>query len=713
MADDGISLRDAIGLDRNGRLDLATAAEFRLGALRVRPAYREIRRGEDVEILEPRVMQVLVALQRRAGAVVSREELLRDCWGDLAVSDDSLHRCIGRLRKLADADDGASFRIDTVARVGYRLVAGDAQEDAPAAVAEPAAQPTPAAPARHDRRRPLAMGLAGALLLLLAAAAGWRLTRPETWAVSSVENLLDTSASERHPSLASSGALLAYASGPAFGPSDIHLRNLSDASDAALVAGPEDDRNPTLSPAGDRLAFVRARSGAPCEILIKPLPDGVPRPLARCRGDAWANLAWSPDGRSMLFTDQPGPNQPRAIYAVAADGGAPRRISDPGAGVLGDSLPAVSPDGARLAFVRWRTTGASDVFVQDLRSGRLRQLTHDQVEVLGLAWSDTGRSLFFTSNRSGDYAVWSIPPRGGTPRRLSAGLREVRRLSFAKGGMLVAEIAELRGNLALAGRAGPTLTDEAGVQWGGDVSPAGDLAYVEDSRAGRAVWIQPKAGPRRRVSFMRATHMDDVRWSPDGARLAFIAVSAGRWAIYEVDARGGALRTVLSGDDQMGSLSWSPDGGHLLFGMKRGGTWRIWRTPRSGGAAPEPVTGPGWRAARLTTAGLLAVKADVPEVWRLSAGAPPKRIVTGLGAAPNGWTVAGDRQYWLSSGGAGTPARVMSAGLDGSGLRTEGEAPDAPRFTGLTVDPASGDIIYTRIERADTDLALLRVSRGD
>lgn len=64
-------------------------------------------------------MQVLVALARRRGDVVSRNELIESCWGGCAVSDDAIHRCIARIRRLSEAHGG--FRIETVPRVGYQL----------------------------------------------------------------------------------------------------------------------------------------------------------------------------------------------------------------------------------------------------------------------------------------------------------------------------------------------------------------------------------------------------------------------------------------------------------------------------------------------------------------------------------------------------------------------------------------------------------------
>ena len=113
--------RDADGLPMTLReITLADAGPFSVGGLSVMPSLRMVRdaRGGETTI-EPRVMQCLVALVQRNGSVVSRDELLRTCWGGATVSDDAVNRCISRLRALGTAT--GAFAIDTIARVGFRL----------------------------------------------------------------------------------------------------------------------------------------------------------------------------------------------------------------------------------------------------------------------------------------------------------------------------------------------------------------------------------------------------------------------------------------------------------------------------------------------------------------------------------------------------------------------------------------------------------------
>ena len=104
------------------RIDLASEPPLSIGALRIEPRLRRIAHpdGRD-EIVEPRVMQVLVALAKAKGGVVSRDELLQSCWNGAVVGEDAIERVIGRIRRLTERFDG--LRLETVTKVGYRLLA--------------------------------------------------------------------------------------------------------------------------------------------------------------------------------------------------------------------------------------------------------------------------------------------------------------------------------------------------------------------------------------------------------------------------------------------------------------------------------------------------------------------------------------------------------------------------------------------------------------
>ena len=101
----------------------ATAAGGRpieVGELRVDPRRREAYVGERRLDLRPREFDLLVALARDPGVVLSRDALLENVWGtDFPGETRTVDVHVAELRKKLGQDGPA---IETVRGIGYRLV---------------------------------------------------------------------------------------------------------------------------------------------------------------------------------------------------------------------------------------------------------------------------------------------------------------------------------------------------------------------------------------------------------------------------------------------------------------------------------------------------------------------------------------------------------------------------------------------------------------
>ncbi len=97
---------------------LALEKPFRVAGTLVRPASLELEYRSETISIEPRVMQVLVALSRAGGEPMGRRRLIDCCWGGRLVTSGALNRSIAQLRK---ALRDPAIEISTIPRVGYRL----------------------------------------------------------------------------------------------------------------------------------------------------------------------------------------------------------------------------------------------------------------------------------------------------------------------------------------------------------------------------------------------------------------------------------------------------------------------------------------------------------------------------------------------------------------------------------------------------------------
>ena len=126
--------------------------DFRLGKVLVNPRAATLRIGEDERRVDYKAMQVLLCLASRPGEKVPKREILDTVWAGKAVCDEVLTVAVSTLRRALDDDPKEPSFIQTIPRVGYRLVAPITRADPPA------------------RPRPWAAPFAAALLALAGLA---------------------------------------------------------------------------------------------------------------------------------------------------------------------------------------------------------------------------------------------------------------------------------------------------------------------------------------------------------------------------------------------------------------------------------------------------------------------------------------------------------------------------------------------------------------
>jgi TolB-like protein/DNA-binding winged helix-turn-helix (wHTH) protein len=104
-------------------MERTTTTTLRIGAWRVNPTAGEISRNGETARVEVRTMRLLLCLAEHAGDVVSIDDLLNHVWPDVTVAPDSVYQAVASLRRLLGDDPKQPTYIETVPRLGYRMVA--------------------------------------------------------------------------------------------------------------------------------------------------------------------------------------------------------------------------------------------------------------------------------------------------------------------------------------------------------------------------------------------------------------------------------------------------------------------------------------------------------------------------------------------------------------------------------------------------------------
>jgi Tol biopolymer transport system component/DNA-binding winged helix-turn-helix (wHTH) protein len=571
-------------------------------------AARQVRRDDEVLLLEPKSFRLLQFLIENRDRVLGKEEIFREVWNESSVTDNALTRAIAQIRKALEDDPRQPRFIETLPTVGYRFIGKLITEEPP-----PSAKPM----LRKSRRIPVWAAIALTVLAVTGLAA-WRFwPKPSKPAVSPPVPLTTYRGNEDAPSFSPDGNQVAFQwDSEKQDNLDIYVKTLGpDATPLRLTNNPLPDRLPSWSPDGRTIAFLRVPAPGQSELILIPALGGPERKLARF--PIWeyslgVTPAWSPNGRWIVVPVLQ--NNHAALFRFAVDTGESTQITIPDQG-FNDEFPDISPDGKTLLFVRhptfYRLGTVCTVLIDDnampvenTRSIPSRGLlpsdahwigdgttilahTPDGVfrvsskgigdpqpipwlgsDVRGIALSPQGKRLAYTVVR-GDANVWRIDlaARIPQPQRLIASTFRDVYPQFSPDGRQIAFQSNRGGNSSNRG-------------------------YGKSQ-----IWVGNfEGGEQRQLTFMKSGLAGTPHWSPDGRTLLFDCNTTGHYQIYTIDPDGGRIDQVTNGNYDSFDATWSRDGVWLYFTSNRTGRNEIWKMRAAGGDPVQMTHNGGWFA---------------------------------------------------------------------------------------------------------------------
>ena len=691
--------------------------------------------------LTGKAVAVLLELVRHAGETVTRDQLLDRVWADRVTTQDVLTQAIKELRR-AFADDAKPPRyIETIPRVGYRLLAPISVLE----TEEPFVVPG-SVPFRADndpdhgvaietsnrggssRGKWVALGFATLCVIAIGAMIAWHTSSSvakNEWAVTDLRTLTFDPGYERRPTISPDGTRFVYSQ---YDPVDAVDRLVMRATDqpqaVALTKGSADfEEMSAWSPDGSQIAFERLNRDR-CTIFVVSILGGTERKIGECHDYLSNYFDWTPDGKALVTAEgSTGASGTMRLVRWDLASGEKTPIDYERSADYQDLEAHYSPDKKWIAFRRGLAP-YSDLCVMAATGGPVRQLTQFDSRIHGFSWTPDSRSLIFASNHAGRFALYAVDVDTKQVESLNVAPAEYP-VAASASDTVVYEVPRTTDRLTqVALGVEKPVSELLAKSTGSDASPVfsprGDrIAFVSDRSGSQQLWLYDFASS----SASALTDFHDVvllnpSWSRDAARLLFTVRAAGGAQLAELDLSTRRRHDISKAGENVLSGEYGPDADSYLMVVGASGKHNQLILLEHAGSNSESrrVVADGIEHMDLDSASRRVYytrRSRVGLFARDLADGPEKQIDPFVQASQtDGWRVV-DGKIWYVSNTSWRPADLMeldpSRGKDRLLGRVDGELRDAS----FSVTPARDRVVVVPVGTEDTDVGAFRLTRAN
>lgn len=156
----------------------------------------------------------------------------------------------------------------------------------------------------------------------------------------------------------------------------------------------------SFSPDGSQIAYSTNTSGQ-FNLWRQSSDGGYPHQMTTFTDQAVRNIAWSPDGDTILFSADRQGDEFQQVYRIPAGGGRPEALTDALEAQHHLAAQPWSPDGSTILYnSNDREPVDQDVVVQNVATGEVRRLLQSGGLLFGVSWSPDGRKIAVVDAKS-------------------------------------------------------------------------------------------------------------------------------------------------------------------------------------------------------------------------------------------------------------------------------------------------------------------------
>jgi len=640
--------------------------QIKIGSLMFDLQANQVLYGGLTSQVEPRLVDVLSFLYQNQGRVVERDAINSKVWHGQVISDNALNRSISQLRKLLALAESPQPTIETIPKVGYRLVIpesnnSDEEQDVLS---------------RNDFKKGKSQSnkvdytitkviMFSVFTLIVFVSYVYEKYLSSVDEVKFIQSTLTHSPGvEKLARFSPDGKSIAFVQvDQKKGEEFIYLLDVETRQTKSLTHESKYILSLAWSPDSNKIIYSHWNNihERECGVSLLAL-DGYSNvteenQVLNCSERSLIYLAWDQKSKKIYFNERESFDRPYAVYSYSLISKRITQLTLPKqeGNFKGDYFVVGNLLGTRIAIVRYLATDRLRLMIYDTENGELITSNLISEKISSITWFGSQEKLlsvidkqlhlyelsnnsfqpfyFIGKNSSSINTDINAKRIVFTQSKVDLNLHSYDLLTEKK----IADITKTTSNELM-----PSFANNSN-----------SIAYLSNQSGKFQVWLTDENGKHNKVSYSPASlGLTPLKWSPDDRQILFQHEDE----IFTLNIANKNIKRIIDITHKSSVANWSTNGESIFYSSEKSGEWQIWRYDISNGKHQQVTMEGGYSANQHPNGDLYVSRIHQSGLWKLPVDLKSK---TGFSRAEHlfaefdgtnwlSWQISGDLIYYFS-----------------------------------------------------------------
>jgi len=576
--------------------------------------------------VEPRLVDVLHFLYRNREQVVERETLHSEVWHGQVTSDNAVSRSISQLRKLLALSEDPQPTIETIPKVGYRLVIpeNDELKINPHDFEEPKSK-------KVDRKKDkvdftfgkviLFFVLTGIIFISYIFETFFRTPDEVNFNQST---LTHSSGVEKLARFSPDGKSVAYVkveqeNGEEF----IYIVDPITQRTSRLTQQAKFILNLAWSPDSNKIIYshwdnIHERQ---CKISLLSLDDEQPiknEQILSCSDRSLVYLAWEQSGEKIFFNERKSFDRPYSIYSYSLVSKRKNQLTLPEqkGNFRGDYFVVGNSVGTRIAVARYLGTDKLRLMIYDAQNEELLASNLISKKISSITWfgsedkllSVIDKQLYLYEPSNNSFQPYYFIGKNSSSINTDA---NAKRIVFTESNI---DINLQSFDLSTGDKLTNITTTTSNELMPSFANLSNSIAYLSNQSGKFQIWVKDGRREHKKISDSPVSiGLTPLKWSPDDRFILF----QHKDEIFTLNVATQTIQRIIDINHKPSVANWSVDGSSIFYSTEKSGEWQIWQYDLAKDKHRQITREGGYSANQHTNGDLYVSRIHQSGLWKL------------------------------------------------------------------------------------------------